>query len=90
MEQPCRRQEPGLLVRIRVPEHHLLAVTARRDARAVGGIVEQRAEDGAGSLERLARFEEGDEVEDGRWMRVLAGVGGREGVLRELEHVGDV
>ena len=90
VEQPGGRQEARFLVRVRVAEHHLLAIAARREAGAVRRVVEQRAEDRAGRLERLARFEERDEVEDGRRVRVAVAVGGRQGVAGELEDVGDV
>ena len=90
MEQPGGRQEARFLVRVRVAEHHLLAIAARREAGPVRRVVEQRAEDRAGGLERLARLEQRDEVEDGRRVRVAVAVGGRRGVAGELEDVGDV
>ena len=73
VEQPGGRQEARFLVRVRVAEHHLLAIAARGEAGSVRRVVEQRAEDRPGSLERLARFEQGDEVEDGRRVRVAVG-----------------
>ena len=48
------------------------------------------AEDRAGRLERLTRFEQGDQVEDGRRVRVAVAFGGDDGVAGEFEDVGDV
>ncbi len=93
VEHPGRRQEARLLVRIRVAEHHLLAIAAGRQLGAIGRIVEQRVEDRARSVERLARFEERDDVElgNGRGAVSLAVRGRRFGrVARQLEDVGHV
>ena len=86
VERPGRGDEPRLLVRIGVAEHHLLAVAAPRDPGPVGRIVEERPEDRAGGGQRVGRFEERDDVEDRRGGASLAGGG----VPSELEHVGDV
>ena len=56
VEHPGRGQEARFLVRIGVAEHHLLAIAAGREPGAVGRIVEQRTEDRARPVERLARF----------------------------------
>ena len=86
VERPGRGDESRLLVRIRVAEHHLLAVAARRDPRPVGRIVEERPEDRAGGGQGVGRFEEGDHVEDRLGGASLAGGG----MPSELEDVGDV
>ena len=48
VEHPGRGEEPGLLVRVRVAEHHFLAIAPVGQPGTVIRIVEQRAEDGAG------------------------------------------
>ena len=52
MERPRGGDEPRFLVRIGVAEHHLLAIAARRQVRAIGGVVEEGLEDRACGVER--------------------------------------
>ena len=90
VEHPGGRDQPEFLVRIGVAEHDLLAVAARPEAVAVRGVVQQGGEDRTRVAERLARLEQGDDVEDGRRLGVVAGGGALEGDTRQGEHVGHV
>ena len=75
VEHPGGGQEPGLLVRVGVAEHHLLAIAPRREVPPVGRVVEERVEDRAGGVERRARLEQRHDVEDGHGgRRTVAGV----------------
>ena len=71
VEQPRRREEPGLLVRVRVAEHDLLPIAAARQVRAIRGIRQELAQDPAGVAQGIERLEQGHDV-DGR-RRLVAG-----------------
>ena len=63
MEHPGRGEEPGLLVRVGVAEHHLLAVAARREVAPVAGSRRSASRIGPAAVERVGRLEERDDVE---------------------------
>ena len=91
VEHPGRGEEARLLVRVRVAEHHLLAVAAGRQVGAVARVGEQRLEDVAGGGEGLARLEQRHDVEDRRRRpaRALAGRGVRTSVASHAAAVND-
>ena len=66
MEHPGRRQEARFLVRVRVAEHHLLAIAARGEVGAVGRVAEHRLEDRTGRVQGLGRLEQRHDVEHRR------------------------
>ena len=66
VQHPGRGEEPGLLVRVRVAEHHLLPVATRLDVAAVHRVAEERVEDVAGGGQGVGRLEQRDDI-DGRF-----------------------
>ena len=94
VEHPYGSQKARLLVRIRVAEHHFLAVAAGLQVAPVVRIGEQRLEDLAAALECVRRFEEWYDVQIGLAPNE-AGGGHRGndstgGQLGELQHGHDV
>ena len=65
VEEPVRGQEPALLGRIRVAQHHLLGVATRPKMVAVGGVGEQRVQQSGRPGQRLSGLQERHDVEDG-------------------------
>ena len=96
VEQPVRREEAGLLVRVGVAEHDLLTIPAADEMATVGAVGEQAAEDLTGGLQRVGRFEERHDVErgcrrrePGRRARGDFGGSRKRAELEDCEHVAD-
>ena len=89
VQTPGRGQEARLLVRIRVAEHDLLAITPGRDAGPVARVVEQLPEDGPGRVERRTRLEERHEIEGRRGSAGrIVGLHRQPGERQDVGHVG--
>ena len=97
VEEPVRRQEPALLGRVGVAQHHLLGVATRPEMLAVGGVREQRVQQRRRPVEGLGGLQQRHDVEDGKRGRQVADGGGRmterlglRGAARQLQDVGHV
>src|SRR5262249_10972869 len=63
VELPVRREEPAVLIAVRIPEHHLLEVPSRREKLSVKRIREEPIHDAIAFTEIFDRFEQRDDVD---------------------------
>ncbi len=63
VQEPVRGEVAGLLVRVRVAEHHLLPIPAPPEMRAVGRVGQDRVEDTARGLERRRVLEQRNHID---------------------------
>ena len=89
VELPVRGQEAARLVRVRVAEHHLLAIATAGQVGAVARIGQEPVEERGRPLERGRRLQQGHEVQLRRIAAAVAPAGrsGRRGQVQDVENV---